>query len=129
MDVTPLIPRDRKVITSYGPGLIRINDEPFTHPIILWPDRVERWAVSDPSTLTASDFGFLQSPEGQAIEVLLIGTGASMRFIPPVLRTAIRAMGPVPDAMDTGAACRTYNVLLAEGRPIAAALLPVPASP
>lgn len=124
MDVTPLIPSDRKVITGYGPGLIRVNDEAFSTPIIVWPDRVESWDVSAEAGLTADSFGFLAKDQS-GLEVLLIGTGQIMTFMPPSLREQIRAMGPVPDIMDTGAACRTYNVLLAEGRPIAAALLPV----
>jgi uncharacterized protein len=47
-----------------------------------------------------------------------------MQLVPPALRQALRAQGVVIDAMDTGAACRTYNVLLAEDRRVAAALLP-----
>ena len=126
MDVTPLIPSDRKVITGYGPGIIRVNDEAFQDPVVVWPTQTAPWAVGDPQALTETDFQFLtDTAMDEPLEVLLIGTGARMQFIPPALREAIRKLGPVADIMDTGAACRTYNVLLAEGRPIAAALLPV----
>ena len=58
------------------------------------------------------------------IEILLIGCGRRMVPLPKVLREELRAAGIVADAMDTGAACRTYNILLAEDRRVAAALLP-----
>ena len=64
---------------------------------------------------------------GQAgsVELLLIGTGARMSQIDRELRQTLRADGVVIEAMDTGAACRTYNVLMAEGRRVAAALIAV----
>jgi len=82
------------------------------------------WEPSDHGKLALDDFT-LMADQPEPVEVLLIGTGETMQFMPPKLRQAIRDMGPVPDIMDTGAACRTYNVLLAEGRHIAAALLPI----
>ena len=59
------------------------------------------------------------------LAVLLLGCGARMVLVPPALREALRAAGVVIEPMDTGGACRTYNVLLAEDRQVAAALLPV----
>lgn len=59
------------------------------------------------------------------VKVLLVGCGASMTLLPPELRSRLKALGLVADVMSTGAACRTYNVLLAEKRPIAAALVAV----
>jgi uncharacterized protein len=60
-----------------------------------------------------------------SVELLLIGTGARMAQIDRTLRQALRADGVVIEVMDTGAACRTYNVLMAEGRRVAAALIAV----
>ncbi len=57
------------------------------------------------------------------VEILLLGCGRRMGILPPALRQGLRASGIVVDAMDTGAACRTYNVLLAEERRVAAALI------
>jgi len=124
MDITPLIPADRKVISGYGPGMFRINNTVVRHPVIIFPGLMVPWEPLDPSKLALDDFQPFRDPP-EPIEVLLIGTGTTMAFIAPDLRQAIRAMGPVPDVMDTGAACRTYNVLLAEGRHVAAALLPI----
>jgi uncharacterized protein len=59
----------------------------------------------------------------EAIEILLLGCGRRMLQVPPSLRAELRQIGVVIDAMDTGAACRTYAVLLTEGRRVAAALL------
>jgi len=59
------------------------------------------------------------------VEVLLIGCGPRMVLLPSALRRQIREAGIGMDAMDTGAACRTYNVLISEGRRAAAALIPV----
>ena len=64
-----------------------------------------------------------------AVEFLVIGCGARAMLVPPALRQELRDAGLRLDAMDTGAACRTYNVLLAEDRRVAAALIPLPAEP
>ncbi|MEM6904130.1 MAG: Mth938-like domain-containing protein [Pseudomonadota bacterium] len=127
MDVTPLIPADRKVIIGYGTDGFRISDTVYQGPVIVTPSQVFDWSVADTANLAIDDFAFLNGallPADAVLEVLLIGTGAAMQFMAPDLRRAIRAMGPVPDIMDTGAACRTFNVLLAEGRAVAAALVP-----
>ena len=61
----------------------------------------------------------------QATEILLIGCGPRMQMLPPGLRQALKAIGVVAEPMDTGAACRTYDILISEGRRVAAALLPM----
>jgi uncharacterized protein len=63
--------------------------------------------------------------ENGSVNLLLIGCGPRMAMIPAALRASLRAKGVVIEPMDTGAACRTYNVLMAEGRLVAAALIPV----
>ena len=60
------------------------------------------------------------------VEILLLGCGPRMAPVPRPLRETLRAAGIVIEAMDTGAACRTYNVLMSEGRRVAAALIAVP---
>jgi uncharacterized protein len=62
---------------------------------------------------------------GAEVDLLLIGCGRRMALVPPALRQTVRDGGVVIDSMDTGAACRTYNVLLAEDRRVAAALIAV----
>ena len=123
MDVTPLIPADRKVIDTYGPGLFRISNEVYRHPVLVFPDRVEPWAVSAWEEVTAASLAPV-SDYRPAIEFLLIGSGPRMQLLLSAKRRDMQAAGLRADVMDTGAACRTYNVLLSEGRRVAAALLP-----
>lgn len=124
MDVTPLIARDRQVVQSYSGGAFRISGKIYDHPVFLFPQRVERWDFAgDASTLNVADFDALL-PNKNNLDVVLLGTGNRMQFFAPVLKDALKARGLMVDAMDTGAACRTYNVLLAEGRRVACALIP-----
>jgi uncharacterized protein len=122
MDVTPLIPQGRQIIEAYGEGGFRISGQRVEGSVIVFPDKVIAWA----GDMNAGDLQPV-SAAGQAgsVELLLIGTGARMTQIDRGLRQTLRADGVVVEAMDTGAACRTYNVLMAEGRRVAAALIAV----
>lgn len=123
-DITPLIPDDRKVIDGYGGHGFRISRERFEGPVIVFPDRVVVWTVADATSLTADDFAAVTAA-APPVEILLVGCGPRAVLIPGAVRRAVRERGPVMEPMDTGAACRTYNVLLAEERRVAAALIPV----
>lgn len=126
MDITPLVPAGSMIIQSYGPGLFRVSGNSYEKTgLVVFPDRVERWAVSGPfETLGAADFSLVLDSAG-SVDVALMGCGPRMQFAGPALRQAFRDRGIALEPMDTGAACRTYNVLLAEGRRVAAMLLPV----
>jgi len=121
VDVTPLIPSDRQVIDGYGAGGFRVSGLEYRSPILVFPDLTLRWDVADFSALTEASLQPILDHGG--VEVLLLGCGPKMQLVPSALRMSLRRAGTVIDPMDTGAACRTYNVLLAEGRQIAAALL------
>ncbi|HZH27085.1 MAG TPA: Mth938-like domain-containing protein [Azospirillaceae bacterium] len=124
MDVTPIIPADRKVIDSYGPGLFRVSGTVYRHAMIVFPGDVMAWAAPAAfAQLAADHFGPVLDRKDE-VEVLLLGSGPRMQLLPRVLRQTLRDGGIVVDVMDTGAACRTYNVLLSEGRKVAAALFP-----
>ncbi len=124
-DVTPLIPKDRMVIDSYRPGAVRIAGQLHERSVLVFPRQVRGWPPATFEDIDAAALApFADPPE--PVDVLLIGCGAKNRFLPPTLRAQLRDHGIVADAMDTGAACRTYNVLLAEGRAVAAALIMVP---
>jgi uncharacterized protein len=124
MDVTPLVPEGRQIIESYGNNGFKVSGVTFTGPLIVFPERSIEWPGGSAEDFSAAMLEPVLGAE-EAPEILLIGCGAKSFFIPPSLRAAIRARGPVVDAMDTGAACRTYNVLMTEERRVAAALLPV----
>ena len=124
MDVTPLIPQGRQIIQAYAQGHIRVNGQMFEAPVIVFTERVIAWSVSHTAdALTIDDFTVL-FPESENLDVVLIGCGAKMLPIPFVLQQSLKDRGIAVEFMDTGAACRTYNVLMAEGRRVAAALFP-----
>lgn len=121
MDVTPLIPVGRQIIQNYRAGGFRISGKEYSGAVIVLPERTLNWPVTTP--LSLSSFNALKSLSAE-IDIFLIGTGSAQEFLAPALRQALKGQGINIDVMDTGAACRTYNVLMAEGRRIAAALLP-----
>jgi uncharacterized protein len=90
--------------------------------IIVFPDRTLAWPAATAAEITLESLKPVIEHGG--VEILLLGCGRRMRPVPPALRQGLRQAGIVVDAMDTGAACRTYSVLLAEERRVAAALLP-----
>lgn len=122
MDITPLVPQGSQVIDSYGPGTFRIAGVVHKGSVLVMPDRTVSWEVTSVDALTAADFRDIVAAE-PSCEILLLGCGERMRLPPEPLRIALRGHGIAVDPMDTGAACRTFNVLLAEGRRVAAALI------
>ena len=122
MDVTPRLAADRQVVQAYGGGGFRISQVRHQGGVIVFPDRVLAWSVGAMAELTIDSLAPLR---GAGAELLLIGCGRSIAAVPPPLRQEVRRWGVVIDAMDTGAACRTYNVLLSEERRVAAALIAV----
>lgn len=125
MDITPAIPEGRQVIQSYGDGLFRISGKVWQQAVLVMPHGVHLWTAQDVASITADSFEPLFSAL-QSVEILLIGCGQRMALVSPTVRAALREKGIGTDLMDTGAACRTYNVLMAEDRRVAAALFPVP---
>jgi uncharacterized protein len=121
LDVTPLVAKDRQVIESYGASGFRVSGNSYDGAILVLPQATHSWPVASLGDISAAAL----APVIEAgIQILLLGCGRHMLPVPPTLRQELRAHGVVIDAMDTGAACRTYNVLLAEDRLVAAALLP-----
>ena len=124
MDVTPLVPEGRQVVEGYGDGGFRVSGTLWRGPVIVFPDRTVAWPGGSMSGLSLAMLEPALAVD-EVPEILLLGCGARAGFVSPALRAAIRSAGPVLESMGTGAACRTYNVLLSEGRRIAAALIPV----
>jgi uncharacterized protein len=123
-DVTPQLAPGAKLIQSYGPGRFTVDGERFEGPLLVFPDHVTPWSVRDFASLTEADFAAVRAAT-PPVEVVLLGCGRKQQLLPSALRRALRELGLVVDAMETGAACRTYNVLLTEERRVCAALLPV----
>lgn len=127
MDVTPLVPEGVQIIHGYGDGGFRVAQVFRPGPLLVMPETTVPWTVDPSGALSPLDLATLEPilAADPGFDILLIGTGARQVFVPPAARQSIRERGPVAEAMDTGAACRTFNLLLAEGRRVAAALLPV----
>lgn len=124
MDITPQIPIDAQVIQRYGPGGFTISGEVHRGAVLVTPSAVAPWRTGAPEQWQDADLApvlaLVPLPE-----ILLIGSGATMVRLPERLRAALKARGIGCDTMDTGAACRTYNILLADGRRVAAVLVAV----
>jgi uncharacterized protein len=110
----------RNLFTGYGPGYVRVGGTRWESSVIVLPERAERWDVAGFDALTEETFSRLAE---LPIEILLLGSGARLRFPHPRLTQALMRAGIGLEVMDTQAACRTYNILLEEGRRVAAALL------
>lgn len=117
MDLTPLVRPGLQVIEKYGPVGFRVSGLIYHEPIIVFPERTIVWpqgAIDEP--------GLAPIVQDGRVELLLLGLGRRIGPVSPALRAALKRSGVAIEVMDTGAACRTYNVLLAEDRRVAAAL-------
>jgi uncharacterized protein len=112
---------EANLIRTYAPGRVVVNETAYGASLIVKPDEViADWPPQTFAHLAESHFQILAELR---MEVVLIGTGASLRFPRSDLLRPLIAAGCGFEIMDTGAACRTYNILMGEGRRVAAALL------
>ena len=125
MELTPSDPRGRQLIQSYGADGFTIAGRRHDGAVLVFPDRTLPWAVSDIAKIVEEDFAAVLAAD-PAVEILLIGCGEKAEPVAPDLRARMRQAGVVIEATDTGAACRTFNVLVIENRRVGAALIPVP---
>jgi uncharacterized protein len=127
MDITPLIPAGRQIVESYGERRFRVSGRVHAGSILVFADRTLALEAADMAAIDDQVLApVLAAGRAGALELLILGCGKRMALVPAALRQSLRDAGVVVEAMDTGAACRTYNVLMAEGRRVAAALIAVP---
>jgi uncharacterized protein len=117
MRVTEVVYTDATPVEGYGPGFFRIGGTVFQGPVLTGPKGTSAWGGFDDTAVLLAI-----APE---VDVIFIGTGAEIGHIPAALRALLEETGVGVETMASPAACRTYNVLLSEGRRIAMALLPV----
>lgn len=112
---------NRNFIRGYGPGFVAVNETVFNASLIILPERlITDWP---PQTAAELALAHMEPLALTGMEVVLIGTGRSLCF-PAAEKLAPLARAQIGwEVMDTGAACRTYNILVSEGRKVAAALL------
>ena len=118
----------RAPIDAYGDGGFRFADMSHKGSILLLPSGIYSWPVSGFGELTVASFERVFA-EADAVEFLLLGCGEDIARPPKPVRDEFSARGMTLEFMNTGAAARTYNVVLAEERAVAAALIAVGASP
>jgi len=111
-------------IDAYGNGGFRFAQMSHRGSLLCLPSGIYAWDAIDPGALTAESFARIW-PEKGPLQFLLLGTGKAQVFPPPEVRKAFIEAGIGLEVMSTGAAARTYNVLLAEGRPVGAGLIAV----
>lgn len=124
MEFSEIKSGEEAFIAGYGDGGFRMGESRFEGSMLITPKGFYPWNVKSKADIT------LESLEqiiefADEIEMLIIGMGETMSFLPKDVRLGLKEKGIVPEMMDTGAAARTYNVLLSEGRRVTAALIAV----
>ena len=117
MNITPLIKEGSKVIQSYSSEGITINGDLYAENIIVTPDQVAAFSDKSFKEINKKDFEIF---EGKAIDVLLVGTGETQQFFSKEIKDYLKDMDIISETMTSGAAARTYNVLMTEGRNVVA---------
>lgn len=123
-DITPLAPEGRQIIESYGPGRFSVSGQVWQGSLLITPQQTEQWdirnygAIDDPALLALGQ-ALHRLSGGVSPDLLLIGAGNE--HPPPDSR--LRSLGYPVEVMRTDSACRTYNILMVEGRRVAVALI------
>jgi uncharacterized protein len=117
MRLNEVVYTDAKPIEGYGPGFFRIGGQVFEGAIVALPTGVAPWGGYDDAQTLLDAAG--------ALDVFFVGTGAEIAHLPADLRTTLEDAGVGVEVMSSPTACRTYNILLSEGRHVGLALLPV----
>ena len=111
----------KNAITGYGEGYVMVNRQRFERSLVVLPERIiSDWPATSFEALAPEHLAALA---GLDLEIILLGTGARLRFPRPEIMQSLIRSGVGVEVMDVQAACRTYNILLAEERRVAAALL------
>ena len=121
MELTRIIAEGRQQVQAYREGGFTIGGTRHQGSVLVLPDRTLPWGIAELSAVTLESLAPIL--EAGQVEILILGCGARFALPSAELRQALRAKGVVTESMDTRAACRTYNVLLAEDRRVAAALI------
>jgi uncharacterized protein len=122
LELTKQAPPGRELIQSYTGDGFKVSGVVYTGSIIVTPKLTLVWPVTALGDLTVESFAPLLSGDIH-VDVCLLGCGTRMERLPVELRKALKEKGLTAEPMDTGAACRTYNMLISEGRLVAAALI------
>lgn len=123
MELTQQTPKGTlQLVNSYGDGGFKVSGVRHQGSILVLPDATASWPVESFDKLSLKTLQPIIDAV-PAVEVLIVGCGSSLKLLPTTLREVLRSKSIGIEAMDTRAACRTYNVLAGEGRRVAAALI------
>ncbi len=122
MKLQTLLDAALNTLTGYGPGYLEINRVRHASGVLVQPQgAVQAWPIDNADALGLADFERMLALRP---ELVLLGTGSRQRFAHPRLYACLSNARIGLEMMDTGAACRTYNILMSEGRQVLAALIP-----
>lgn len=124
MDITPVVSSEFQLIGGYGDGGFSISGIRHEGSVLILPRRTLSWTVQSVNDIAVENLQPIIGADPRPA-ILILGCGRSMVPVPRALRETLRGCGIVVEPMDSGAACRTYNVLLTEGRDVAAAIIAV----
>ncbi len=121
MKLHSTVTQQYQTVTAYDDSGVELNTIRFAHSLLVLPEVVPViWPVTSFDTLSVDHFAQI---DAAAPDVVILGTGARQRFVHPKLTAALTARRIGVECMDNQAACRTYNILMAEGRKVALALI------
>ena len=120
----PPPPSARQIIESYGGGGFKVGGIRHSGSVLIFPDETVAWPVAAAEEISLATLGPVLD-RAESVRILIIGCGRVIAQQPMELTRELRAAGVGVEWMDTGAACRTFNVLLLEDREVAAALIAV----
>lgn len=123
MEFTEINSSEEAFVAGYGDGGFRMGDSRYEGSMLITPDGFYPWDVTDKADINVGNLSPILDAGG--IEIIVIGLGPNMAFLPKDIRAAFEVKKIAVEAMDTGAAARTYNVLLQEGRLVAAAIIAI----
>ncbi len=112
------------LLKGYGDGGFRVAGKRLEGSQIIFPEQTTPWSVTSVDAITLASLGAVIDKSDE-IDILIVGCVVEFATIPDDLKEGLKEYGIVLEWMDTGAACRTFNVLLVEERPVAAALIAV----
>ena len=121
MKFQPDRPEGVNILSRHAPGCVWVNADAYEHSVVVpWQGEAQPWGVDRLDALVAGDFDRLLPLDP---ELVIFGSGAQLKFAPPALLAKLFERRIGVETMDTAAACRTFNILSAEGRRVTAALI------
>lgn len=124
IDFNPVVPQGRQIIQGYGDGQFRISTVLHSGSVLVFLEDARPWQPTQTDDITIESLEPVVEAPGD-VDILLVGCGPDFTGVPKGLRAHLKDHGISLEWMDTGAACRTFNVLVAEERRVAAALIAV----